>query len=1197
MNLFFKSYKFYIFFFLLYGLKPPLSLGQDIVQFVAMQPEIINYEIPAAFNRAPNTSLCRNNKGVFFIGKENGILVADGDQYSFIPFPDPVFVSITAQNKVIYLTSDDFGFLEYSANSGTVKKSRLGEVNIHFPHFYPYGISQGISSSFLLTSEEVLVMTDSTVKQFFFERKECRLFHSDRNTYLQADQIGIFRWTGNDFEQLVDLEEAPLTMMTSILELENSLIMISEEGERFIFEEEKGVSRYTEDFPARDLRRLTYLFDNLYLDIGDQNHLTIVSIPDRQVSKIPGLQQRTQSDIHSVYVDSFQDTWIVYDFSICKLEHPSRAQTLDLASYLSGSILSTAILNDKLYIGTSDGIFRLESPGNDYRWNVSRVDPKLSGYINTLNAGKGHVFASGSKGLFWINNEKAVRLSDQNCTQLTALSHNSLLTCSAQGLVAYNLIGTQWESRMITSTVKNILSEVWYGNQVWILGDQGNILRMVSEGPDFEFLKNPPADSLKRLLLYNEKLLVLGENYVFEYIPGEDNFKVIEFSNITRKLLDSDIIFNGKDHLWSMFSEANGASTLWLLENGFIQTPFYEITADASFGQVMDLDATDGQLWITGTNKIVRLNFNETASEPKELLRLQSVEMLSPGEAEIRKEINKDDKLRYGNYRIEFNLADRRYQKPPYPYYRFKLTNIQEDWSEWSRNNTIEMENLRERKYNFMAQSVSTYGQLSKPVEFSFVITPPWYRTWYAYTVYLLTFLFIAFLLYKWRLLSLKKVEFRMEERIKERMKAVLSEKEKSDKLVADLFPKGTAEELKSQGRAKSRKFEMVTVLFSDIQGFTKIAEEMNPEILIDELDRFFFHFDSVVDKYNIEKIKTIGDAYMAAGGIPVKNSSNPVEVVLAGLEMQQYMNDLKKKKTDIWDLRIGIHTGPVISGVVGHKKLSYDIWGDTVNTASRMESSGEGGKVNISGITYSMVKDFFICEYRGKLPVKYKGNIDMYFVTGLRPELSVDLKGIPNRRFFTKLQMLKLKDIEERVFELVNSNKSLNLHFHKNEFIEKVSHQVELLGRSENIQDDELLLLLTAGQLIYSGLSESYENFENKSVEIAREILPEYGFEEAQINRICNLILASKMPSNPQNILESILIDAKMEFIGRSDYITQVKLLYLEQKNTLKDFSKDKFMKGQVEMLSGFEFYTTAARRLREIQAEDQINNLKSWK
>ncbi|MCK7533498.1 MAG: hypothetical protein MZV63_21930 [Marinilabiliales bacterium] len=188
----------------------------------------------------------------------------------------------------------------------------------------------------------------------------------------------------------------------------------------------------------------------------------------------------------------------------------------------------------------------------------------------------------------------------------------------------------------------------------------------------------------------------------------------------------------------------------------------------------------------------------------------------------------------------------------------------------------------------------------------------------------------------------------RLEELIAERTEELQHEKEKSDNLLANMLPKGTAEEIMSKGKAAKTKYNFVTVLFSDIQGFTKIAEEMNPEVLIDELDRFFFHFDSLAEKYRIEKIKTIGDAYMCAGGIPERNRTNPVEVVLAALEMQKYMqfmkNDPANTAARFWDIRIGIHTGTVIAGVVGHKKITYDIWGDTVNTASRMESSGEPG-------------------------------------------------------------------------------------------------------------------------------------------------------------------------------------------------------------------------------------------------------------
>jgi hypothetical protein len=261
------------------------------------------------------------------------------------------------------------------------------------------------------------------------------------------------------------------------------------------------------------------------------------------------------------------------------------------------------------------------------------------------------------------------------------------------------------------------------------------------------------------------------------------------------------------------------------------------------------------------------------------------------------------------------------------------------------------------------------------------------------------------------------------------------------------------------------------------------------------------------------------------------------------------------------------------------------------------MESSGEGGKVNISGMTYALVKEFFICEYRGKLPVKYKGNIDMYFVNGLRPELSVDLKGIPNRRFFMKLKLIRLHDIEERVFEELLAEQFLSLHFHKKDYLHKVFNQTELLGRSENISDDELLLTQTAAILLFSGLSETYINYEIQSAEIAKTMLPEFEYDEREIDRVCNLILSTREPFKPQNKLEAILIDAKMEYLGRSDYLTQVKLIYLEEKNLLKDISKEKFIKNQVSKLENFEYFTLAAQRLREIPKEDQINNLRSWK
>ena len=218
-------------------------------------------------------------------------------------------------------------------------------------------------------------------------------------------------------------------------------------------------------------------------------------------------------------------------------------------------------------------------------------------------------------------------------------------------------------------------------------------------------------------------------------------------------------------------------------------------------------------------------------------------------------------------------------------------------------------------------------------------------------------------------------------------------EKKRSDNLLLNILPAEVAEELKEKGNAKAKQFDEVTVMFTDFKNFTQFTEKLSPSELVREIDYYFKAFDSIISKHNIEKIKTIGDSYMCAGGLPVANKTNATDVVMAALEIQKFMSERLNKSADEtmepFEMRIGIHTGPVIAGIVGIKKFAYDIWGDTVNVASRMESTCEAGKVNISGTTYEQVKDKFNCFYRGKVQAKNKGGIDMYFVESIPDKLS----------------------------------------------------------------------------------------------------------------------------------------------------------------------------------------------------------------
>lgn len=211
------------------------------------------------------------------------------------------------------------------------------------------------------------------------------------------------------------------------------------------------------------------------------------------------------------------------------------------------------------------------------------------------------------------------------------------------------------------------------------------------------------------------------------------------------------------------------------------------------------------------------------------------------------------------------------------------------------------------------------------------------------------------------------------------------AEKRKSEQLLLNILPEEVADELKQTGKVKAVHHDSVSVIFTDFQGFTQLAEQFSPQELVDELDYCFSYFDQIIEKYGLEKLKTIGDSYMCAAGIPTKRETHAIDAVLAAWEIQAFMQQRKEQKAKdnvpYWNIRIGIHSGSLMAGVIGQKKFTYDVWGDTVNIASRMESSGVSERINISQATFELVKDFFECEYRGKIIAKNKGELDMYLV------------------------------------------------------------------------------------------------------------------------------------------------------------------------------------------------------------------------
>ena len=861
-----------------------------------------------------------------------------------------------------------------------------------------------------------------------------------------------------------------------------------------------------------------------------------------------------------------------YGFDIYDLSSPLRKIK---SGNLKGMILWIDVDGEDIYAGTTEGLFM---NGNNY--GISGIPVE---YVRSTMYGL--VIQADGKG-FLVDAEQNVHLIAESCEKLQWDERGQAIILLKKGnIYRVELTDGKVNESILIEARENITNfSSFYGKMSYIDGRKIYYYNPINtKTEELTLPKGFKVNGILDLRQTENSIFINSHEGVFEFrISEAGKFTLTERNSLTGSIItfsENYFVNPGNNNFMVYPDELSLPGNPFPLSFYHFPGPGFYFLGDskiiASSGE--EILINDKPIISTGTLSVQLHTLKLNGSTVFQGTDFESARIY------LRRALNS---IAFKNNTLEFYFSpsDLFSQSCRYQYsLEHGNKTIQSDWI---TGNNLKLMRLKPGDYNLNIVVLNDYGVVSKPLALGFSVKRPFYLTIYAKLLYLFVASIVIFIAY--RLYMIRRLNAETKE--KERIKVEAFHKAEPEPKMPGEKPKFDSNINSGETKNKWDKYEMVTVLFSDIQGFTKIAESMNPERLIDELDQFFFHFDSVVDKYNIEKIKTIGDAYMAAGGIPKRNSTNPIEVVLAGLEMQQYMSQLKRTKVDIWDLRIGIHTGPVIAGRIGSKKRAYDIWGDTVNIASRMESSGEAGKVNVSGETHSLIREFFLCEYRGKIPVKYKGNLDMYFVTGLRPELSINLVGLPNRKFFIQLQNLRLTDLEDYVFERMEAEFPKAMYFHTVEYSRQVYDHAYLLARSEDLDDEDTLLVRTAALLLNIGFVEGYRNHVSESAEICRSILPEFQYSEKQINAISNLILSTRQPFEPLNTLEKILADSCMHYLGRSDFLKIYKLLFLEENELLETIDSKTWKEKQIRILKEFNYYTAAARRLCEVPFEEQI-------
>ncbi len=383
-----------------------------------------------------------------------------------------------------------------------------------------------------------------------------------------------------------------------------------------------------------------------------------------------------------------------------------------------------------------------------------------------------------------------------------------------------------------------------------------------------------------------------------------------------------------------------------------------------------------------------------------------------------------------------------------------------------------------------------------------------------------------------------------------------------------------------------SKKYECATVLFADIQGFTKIAERLNQDQLIDELDRYFIYFDELVDQFSVEKIKTIGDAYMCAGGVPEADSANPIEVTLVGLGMIAYVKQRQVSENGFWNIRVGINTGAVVSGLLGNKKRVFDIWGDSVNLASRMESSGMPGEVNVSGDTYLRICDYFECEHRGRMPVKYKGEVDMYFIKRLKPEYAEPGSTYrPNDVLKRKMQRLKMADLEAYIHSLLFPS----VDRLEEEFFEIFSVRLDTLALAEKLTDEQYIICKASGLLSY--VNTRFVREYKTILMNVNSSLRRMRLSEDLIQSITKIAEHTSAMRHPSSIIEQIIEDARNERFGRKDFIRiEINIAKSTLQKSKRGFMRKNWFREELAILKDVQFFTESAKNLVEVGKEEQI-------
>ncbi|MBI2259616.1 MAG: hypothetical protein HYU67_12070 [Flavobacteriia bacterium] len=895
------------------------------------------------------------------------------------------------------------------------------------------------------------------------------------------------------------------------------------------------------------------------------------------------------------------------------------------------SILCLYVIHSNyLLVGTTEGLYELEiQSANQYSYNKLNY----KGIIDPSNFDRTYKIFHWKNNLYFIATKGGVLLYDFNKKQFRAFEHDRK---NPNNTISPGLC------KFIFKDIKG---------KIWFTTTTGGLNYLVENE---EELKIVPSQ-------YNSIIGKYSKDYITSILQQEKNIfwmGTIGSGFLKLNLNTSEVnSFTKKDGLpnnvvYSILKDKN--NKLWMSTNKGISlfdpsfnkfTNFSEIDGLVSteFNLGASLQSKNGQLFfgsINGFNYFFPQHLNVQKNKTKVVFSKIKLDgdWIKPNNKNsiLTRNISETNRIELNykqrSFTIKFMTIDM--SNPGLIQYKYELEGSDEGEILLGTSNLIHFNSLQSGEYVLKVYAKVGNGDWNDvPAEIQISVAAPYWKTGWFWTIILVVGGIVLIIVTRKRIDEERREQVRLEMKIAERTKEIREqnikiekqkqlieekknhleeqkhllevEKEKTEKLLRNIIPESTMQELKTKGKASARAYKTVSVMFTDFVGFTKIAERMSPSELVNELDIYFRKFDEIVVRNNLEKIKTIGDAYMCAGGVPVRNNTNPVDACLAAIQIQEALREMRKEAEvtgkEIWDLRLGINTGEVTAGVIGSEKLAYDIWGATVNQAQRMEMMGAPNSVTISGQTFSYIEPYFVCIYKGKVKTKSKGLMDMYTVEGIKPELSIDGKGIyPNDKFVQIFNLHHFSSInyykaERYIMKILEKKLSPKLHYHCIEHTKEVCKAVERIALMEGVTDEGLFLLKSAATYHDAGFIESYDKNEPVGARLAEEILPKFGYNQEHIQQIIKLIYVTQVPHNPTNKLEEIICDADLDYLGTDNFHSISDKLRLELREHGKIDSDKKWDEIQIDFLTKHKYFTQTAIKLRQAKKEKHMDEIRS--